>query len=54
VAGVAGSRLVAADAGDVHYPNCTGSAFTPTAIGPCGGTRDGQANWGTSVNYVVP
>ena len=38
----------------VHpVPNCTGSAFTLT-IGTCGGTRDGFANWGTSVNYVVP
>ncbi len=38
----------------IQYPNCTGSAFNPTAIGTCGGTRDGQANWGTSVNYVKP
>lgn len=38
----------------IQYANCTGSAFDPTAIGTCGGTRDGQANWGTSVNYVVP
>ncbi len=37
----------------IQYPNCTGSAFTLT-IGICGGTRDGLANWGTSVNYVVP
>jgi len=37
----------------IQYPNCTGSAFTLT-IGTCGGTRDGFANWGTSVNYVVP
>ena len=37
----------------IQYPNCTGSAFT-LAIGTCGGTRDGFANWGTSVNYVVP
>ena len=37
----------------IQYPNCTGSAFTLTA-GTCGGTRDGFANWGTSVNYVVP
>jgi hypothetical protein len=37
----------------IQYPNCTGSAFTLT-IGTCGGTRDGMANWGTSVNYVVP
>jgi hypothetical protein len=37
----------------IQYPNCTGSAFTLT-IGTCGGTRDGFANWGTSVNYVTP
>jgi hypothetical protein len=38
----------------IQYPNCTGTAFSATAIGTCGGTRDGMANWGTSVNYVVP
>jgi hypothetical protein len=37
----------------IQFPNCTGSGFTLT-IGTCGGTRDGFANWGTSVNYVVP
>ncbi len=37
----------------IQYPNCTGKQFTLT-IGTCGGTRDGFANWGTSVNYVVP
>jgi hypothetical protein len=37
----------------IQYPNCTGSAFT-LALATCGGTRDGFANWGTSVNYVVP
>jgi hypothetical protein len=37
----------------IQYPNCTGSEFTLT-LGTCGGTRDGYANWGTSVNYVVP
>ncbi len=37
----------------IQYPNCTGSSFSLT-IGTCGGTRDGFANWGTSVNYVVP
>jgi hypothetical protein len=37
----------------IQYPNCTGAAFTLT-LGTCGGTRDGFANWGTSVNYVVP
>jgi hypothetical protein len=38
----------------IQFPNCTGKAFSPTAIGTCGGTRDGMANWGTSVNYVTP
>jgi hypothetical protein len=38
----------------IQYPNCTGPAFNPTAIPTCGGTRDGQANWGTSVNSVTP
>jgi hypothetical protein len=37
----------------IQYPNCTGAAFTLT-LGTCGGTRDGFANWGTSVNAVVP
>ena len=37
----------------IQSPNCTGKAFTLT-IGTCGGTRNGFANWGTSVNYVVP
>ena len=37
----------------IQYPNCTGAAFTLT-VGTCGGTRDGYANWGTSVNSVVP
>jgi hypothetical protein len=37
----------------IQFPNCTGSAFTLT-LGTCNGTRDGYANWGTSVNAVVP
>jgi hypothetical protein len=37
----------------IPYPNCSDSVFTVT-IGTCGGTRDGLANWGTSVNYVTP
>jgi hypothetical protein len=37
----------------IQYPNCTGAAFTLT-VATCGGTRDAFANWGTSVNYVVP
>jgi hypothetical protein len=35
----------------IQYPNCTGTDFT-LALGTCGGTRDGFANWGTSVNYI--
>jgi hypothetical protein len=37
----------------IPYASCTGSSFTLT-IGTCGGTRDGYANWGTSVNEVTP
>ena len=37
----------------IQSPNCTGDAFTLT-VATCGGTRDGFANWGTSVNYAVP
>jgi hypothetical protein len=37
----------------IQSPNCSGKAFTLT-IGTCSGTRNGFANWGTSVNYVVP
>jgi hypothetical protein len=37
----------------IQHPNCTGASFTLT-IGTCDGTRDGFANWGTSVNYVTP
>jgi hypothetical protein len=37
----------------IQYPNCTGAAFTLTKP-TCGGTRDDDANWGTSVNYVRP
>jgi hypothetical protein len=38
----------------IQSPNCAPPAFNPNAIGTCGGTRDGQANWGTSVNHVTP
>ncbi len=38
----------------IQHPNCAPPAFNPFAIGTCGGTRDGQANWGTSVNFVTP
>jgi len=37
----------------IQYPNCTGADFTLT-LATCGGTRDGFANWGTSVNAVTP
>ncbi len=37
----------------IQYPNCAPPEFT-LALATCGGTRDGYANWGTSVNYVVP
>jgi hypothetical protein len=37
----------------VQHRNCSGDEFTLT-VGTCDGTRDGMANWGTSVNYVVP
>jgi hypothetical protein len=39
--------------GYIQYKNCIPPAFTLT-LATCGGTRDGLANWGTSVNYVVP
>ena len=38
----------------IQFPNCTGAAFNPKKLGTCGGTRDGVANWGTSVNFVTP
>jgi hypothetical protein len=37
----------------IQFPNCADAVFTLT-LGTCGGTRDGFANWGTSVNFVVP
>jgi hypothetical protein len=37
----------------IQYPNCTGAAFTLT-LATCGGTRDDNANWGTSVNSLEP
>ncbi|MBV8073067.1 MAG: hypothetical protein JO270_24425, partial [Acidobacteriaceae bacterium] len=37
----------------IQYPNCLPPEFTLT-MGTCDGTRDGYANWGTSVNFVVP
>lgn len=37
----------------IEYPNCLSPKFTLT-LGTCDGTRDGFANWGTSVNFVVP
>ena len=38
----------------IQFPSCTGAAFDPNTIGTCGGTRNGRANWGTSVNFVTP
>jgi hypothetical protein len=35
----------------IQYPSCSDADFTLT-LGTCGGTRDGFANWGTSVNSV--
>jgi hypothetical protein len=37
----------------IEYTNCLSPEFTLT-LGTCDGTRDGFANWGTSVNFVVP
>ena len=36
----------------IQYPNCSPAAFA--ADPTCGGTRAQMANWGTSVNFVVP
>lgn len=37
----------------IPFAACPDSEFTLT-IGTCGGTRDGLANWGTSVNSLAP
>jgi hypothetical protein len=37
----------------IQSPNCAPPQFTLT-VGTCGGTRNGFANWGTSVNFVTP
>lgn len=37
----------------IPFAACSDSEFTLT-IGTCGGTRDGLANWGTSVNSLAP
>jgi hypothetical protein len=37
----------------IAYPACAPPAFTLT-LATCGGTRDGLANWGTSVNSLTP
>jgi hypothetical protein len=37
----------------IQFPNCAPPQFTLT-LATCGGTRDGRANWGTSVNSVTP
>ena len=38
----------------IQHPNCLPPAFKSNMIGTCDGTRDGLANWGTSVNSVTP
>jgi hypothetical protein len=38
----------------IQYPNCTPASGFTLDNATCGGTRDGLANWGTSVNYVTP
>lgn len=38
----------------IQYANCTGSAFNFNGNPTCGGTREGQSNWGTSVNVAEP
>jgi hypothetical protein len=38
----------------IQHPNCAPPAFNRNKFGTCGGTRDGAANWGTSVNSVTP
>ena len=38
----------------IQHPNCAPPAFQSNMFGTCGGTRDGLANWGTSVNSVTP
>jgi hypothetical protein len=38
----------------IQFPNCTGASFNVTKNATCGGTRNGQSNWGTSVNFVTP
>jgi hypothetical protein len=37
----------------IQSPNCMPPTFTLT-LATCGGTRNGLANWGTSVNSVMP
>jgi hypothetical protein len=38
----------------IQFPNCTGASFNVKKNATCGGTRNGQSNWGTSVNFVTP
>ena len=38
----------------IQSPNCVPPAFKLNMLGICGGTRNSQANWGTSVNFVTP
>ena len=38
----------------IQSPNCVPPAYKLNTIGICGGTRNSNANWGTSVNNVTP
>ncbi|HEY2313650.1 MAG TPA: hypothetical protein VGH96_08555, partial [Streptosporangiaceae bacterium] len=38
----------------IQSPNCVPPAFKLNTLGICGGTRNSNANWGTSVNFVTP
>jgi hypothetical protein len=38
----------------IQHRSCLGDEFSFSVIGTCDGTRNGESNWGTSVNYVVP
>jgi hypothetical protein len=38
----------------IQHQSCEGVDFVLGTVGICDGTRNSSANWGTSVNYVVP
>ncbi|HEY2552049.1 MAG TPA: hypothetical protein VGI64_15890 [Streptosporangiaceae bacterium] len=48
-----GSNKIFFSTNYIQFPNCAPPQFT-LALATCGGTRDGFANWGTSVNSVSP